>query len=246
MLHNDDPKLLDTIVAGLEKPQPPIFLASREARVWSTALVTLMGETAVLDLSSALIKLWANPAIRSELAELFKILRERVAHVPLPFTERPEVALQLHCRYSGDQVMAAFDFIKNGHLSERREGVLFHQESGCDLLFVTLQKTEKHYSPSTMYKDCALSPARFQWETQGITTTQSKRGQRNIRHRELGVIPLLFVRERPMDDRGETVSFIFLGPVEIVSHESERPIQIVWKLGAEMPADFYRQAKVAA
>jgi hypothetical protein len=49
-----------------------------------------------------------------------------------------------------------------------------------------------------------------------------------------------------MDDRGETVSFIFLGPVEIVSHESERPIQIVWKLGAEMPADFYRQAKVAA
>ena len=97
-----------------------------------------------------------------------------------------------------------------------------------------------------MYKDCALSPARFQWETQGITTTQSKRGQRNIRHRELGVIPLLCVRERPTDDRGETVSFIFLGSVEIVSHESERPIQIVWKLGAEMPADFYRQAKVAA
>ena len=246
MLHNDDPKLLDIIVAGLEKPQPPIFMASREARVWSTALVTLMGETAVLDLSSALIKLWANPAIRSELAELFKVLRERVAHVPLPFAERPEVALQLHCRYSGDQVMAAFDFIKNGHLSERREGVLFHEESACDLLFVTLQKTEKHYSPSTMYKDCALSPARFQWETQGITTMQSRRGQRNIRHRELGVIPLLFVRERRTDDRGETVSFIFLGPVEIVSHESERPIQIVWKLGAEMPADFYRQAKVAA
>ena len=245
MLHNDDPRLLDTVLAHLDHASPPRPVGL-DARIWSTALVTLLGESAVLDLSGALAKLWLHPAIRAELKELFAILRERVAHLPVPFAQRPDVALQLHCRYSGDQVMAAFHFVKNGKLSERREGVLFHEETSCDLLFVTLQKTEKHYSPSTMYQDCALSPEQFQWETQGITTPQSKRGQRNLRHRELGVIPLLFVRERPKDDRGETIPFVFLGPANLVRHESERPIRIVWQLEHAMPADFYREAKVAA
>lgn len=245
MLHNDDPRLLDVVVARLNESMPPTP-AGLEARIWSTALVTLLGEQAVVDLPNALVKLWAHPAIRAELKDLFVILRDRVAHVPLPFAQRPDVALQLHCRYSGDQVMAGFRFLQNGHLAERREGVHFHEETNCDLLFVTLQKTEKHYSPSTMYQDCALSPQQFQWETQGRATTQSVRGQRNLRHRELGIIPLLFVRERPKDDRGETIPFVFLGPAELVRHEGERPIRIVWQLQEAMPADFYREAKVAA
>ena len=36
-----------------------------------------------------------------------------------------------------------------------------------------------------------------------------------------------------------------LGPVDYVSHTGERPIQFVWKLRRPMPADFFRQAKVA-
>ena len=245
MLHNDDPRLLDVILAKLGDAQPP-QPTGLDARIWSTALVTLVGERAVLDLPDALAQLWAHPAVRAELGELFVLLRERIAHVPVVFFQKPDIPLQLHCRYSGDQVIAAFDFLKNGKMAERREGVLFEEKSKCDLLFVTLQKTEKHYSPSTMYQDCALSPEQFQWETQGITTPQSVRGQRNLRHREMGITPLLFVRERPKDDRGETVAFVFLGPVDLVRHESERPIRIVWQLQNAMPADFYREARVAA
>jgi superfamily II DNA or RNA helicase/HKD family nuclease len=245
MLHNDDPRLLDTVLAQIGdalQPRP----TGLEARIWSTALVTLLGEDAVLNLPRALAQLWAHPAIRAELGELFKLLRDRVAHVPVPFAERPDVALQLHCRYSGDQIIAAFHFLKNGKMAERREGVLFEEKSNCDLLFVTLQKTEAHYSPSTMYQDCALSPELFQWETQSITTPQSVRGQRNLRHREMGILPLLFVRERQKDDGRETVAFAFLGPANLVRHEGERPIRIVWELKTPMPADFYREARVAA
>jgi hypothetical protein len=45
---------------------------------------------------------------------------------------------------------------------------------------------------------------------------------------------------------GRTSPYIFLGPVDYVSHVGERPMGIMWKLRRPMPADFYREAKVAA
>jgi hypothetical protein len=55
----------------------------------------------------------------------------------------------------------------------------------------------------------------------------------------------LFVRQQKRLD-GQTVPYTLLGPGEYVSHQQERPIQFVWRLQRPMPADFFRQAKVAA
>ena len=54
-----------------------------------------------------------------------------------------------------------------------REGVLAHQASATDLLFITLRKSEALFSPSTRYRDLALGPALFHWESQSTTTTAS-------------------------------------------------------------------------
>jgi hypothetical protein len=51
-----------------------------------------------------------------------------------------------------------------------REGVLAHQASATDLLFITLRKSEALFSPSTRYRDLALGPALFHWESQSTTT----------------------------------------------------------------------------
>jgi hypothetical protein len=40
-----------------------------------------------------------------------------------------------------------------------RKGVLWHQASATDLLFITLRKSEALFSPSTRYRDLALGPA---------------------------------------------------------------------------------------
>lgn len=56
---------------------------------------------------------------------------------------------------------------------------------------------------------------------------------------------LLFGRALKRQD-GVTVPYAFLGPVDHVSHTQDRPIQFVWQLRRPMPADFFRQAKVAA
>ena len=54
-----------------------------------------------------------------------------------------------------------------------REGVLWHEPSRCNLLFDTLKKSEALFSPSTRYRDLALGPALFHWESQSTTTTAS-------------------------------------------------------------------------
>ena len=79
-----------------------------------------------------------------------------------------------------------------------REGVLAHQASATDLLFITLRKSEALFSPSTRYRDLALGPSLFHWESQSTTTASSPTGQRYIHHETRGSRVLLFVRERPM------------------------------------------------
>jgi hypothetical protein len=57
---------------------------------------------------------------------------------------------------------------------------------------------------------------------------------------------LLLWRRRKHDERGATMPYLFLGPVRYVSHQAEKPMQIVWALDHPMPPDFYRDVKVAA
>jgi hypothetical protein len=78
--------------------------------------------------------------------------------------------------------------------------VLAHQASATDLLFITLRKSEALFSPSTRYRDLALGPALFHWESQSTTTAASPTGQRYIHHASRGSRVLLFVREQRKQD----------------------------------------------
>ena len=96
----------------------------------------------------------------------------------------------------------------------------------------------------TGFHFAAISSTLFHWESQSTTTQRSMTGQRYIHHRDRGGNILLFVRSRKKQD-GRTMPYTFLGPVDYVSHQDERPIKFVWRLRRPMPADFFRQAKVA-
>ena len=73
--------------------------------------------------------------------------------------------------------------------------MLWHEPSLCDLLFITLNKSEALFSPSTRYRDLALGPSLFHWESQSTTTAASPTGQRTIHHEARGARVLLLVRE---------------------------------------------------
>ena len=92
--------------------------------------------------------------------------------------------------------MTALDYVRlDGRKPNSfREGVMFSAEANADAFFVTLKKSESDYSPTTMYRDYAMSPTLFHWESQSVTSIASPTGQRYLNHRELGSHILLFSR----------------------------------------------------
>ena len=106
-------------------------------------------------------------------------------------------------------------------------------------------RREGHYSPTTMYRDYAVSPDLFHWESQSTTPVESPTGQRYLKHGAKGTHVFLFVRHRK-HEAGRTAPYTFLGAADYVSHKGSRPIAITWRLRKPMPEDFFREARLAA
>jgi hypothetical protein len=67
-----------------------------------------------------------------------------------------------------------------------------------------------------------------------------------VNHRQKGRIVLLFVRERNEDEFGNTMGFVFLGEVNLISHYGRKPMSIKWELNEPMPSYIWKQsAKLA-
>jgi hypothetical protein len=177
---------------------------------------------------------------------------ERTDHLVAPLTwpfladgePSPPVPLGLHSRYSRAEVFAAFGLLNDARPFPGREGVFFDAATRCDVLFITLKKSERLFSPSTRYNDYAISPLEFHWESQSLAREDSATGQRYIHHRERGSRVLLFVREENRRG-GVTLPFLCLGFAEYGSHEGERPMAIRWRLQRAIPGGFYPELAVA-
>ena len=95
-----------------------------------------------------------------------------------------------------------------------------------------------------MYRDFALSPELFHWESQSTTSSGSPTGQRYLHHRTNGSHILLFVREAKTNSLG-TSPYLFLGPADYVAHEGDRPIAITWRLRRPMPMEMFIASRAA-
>jgi hypothetical protein len=151
-------------------------------------------------LDQALAVLRQAGAWRQELIQLLRLLGERADRRLHPLPWALPVPLSVHGRYSRAEIEAAFGVLTTESPWIHREGVLWHQASATDLLFITLRKSEALLSPSTRYRDLALGPALFHWESQSTTTAASPTGQRYIHHAIRGSRVLLFVREQRKQD----------------------------------------------
>lgn len=194
-------------------------------------------------------RLRQHPALAAELTELFNVLDDQADHVPERLDDQMRwahhIPLAVDARASLDEILAAFGRMTFGRPNRLRQGVDFDQATNSDLFFVTLEKAEGHYSPSTMYRDYAISPDLFHWESQSTTSVQSPTGRRYLHHRTGGSHVFLFVRPRKYE-AGRTAAYTCLGAVDYVSHQGSRPVAITWRLRKSMPDDFFREAKVAA
>ncbi len=195
---------------------------------------------------ATLARLWANPSMRDELRQLLNALATRARHLTPSTTLPTDLPLELHARYTRDEILAAFGAITPERPGSWREGVKWLPEFRTDLLLVTLNKSVKKFSPSTRYRDYPISPSLFHWESQSVTSAASATGQRYINQRRDGTDVLLFVREDSIGDGIGASPFLFLGQADYERHESERPISIVWRLRNDMPPDFFKSARAVA
>ena len=159
--------------------------------------------------------------------------------------ELAQVPLEVHASYSREEILAALGFASLRRTpSTMREGVAWCESANADAFLITLKKSDRDYSPTTMYRDFALSPDLFHWESQSTTSSTSPTGQRYIHHRERGSHIMLFVRQAKTNALG-TSPYVFLGPADYVSHEGDRPMAITWRLRQPMPTEVYQASTVA-
>jgi hypothetical protein len=171
-----------------------------------------------------------------ELKQLIPVLRGRLHRLARPVDPDGPLPLHVHARYSRVEAEAAF----GGEFKGQPNGVTWLPEERADLLFVDLEKTEKHRSESTRYADRVITPSLFQWESQNATKADSAAGRRYVGHTQMGTSVHLFVRERKKADGSLGVpAFCYLGPARYESHTGEKPMRIHWRLVHEIPLDLY-------
>jgi superfamily II DNA or RNA helicase/HKD family nuclease len=189
-----------------------------------------------------------NPAVQAEAAEVVDLALSRAQHVARPLEAGLQhLPLQTHAHYSREEILAG---LGNARLDGRRpstfqSGVLWVEEANTDALLITLRKSERDYSPSTMYRDYAISGDLFHWESQSTTSLASPTGQRYLGQGEQGRHVVLFARQTKQTEWGTPAPYLCLGPAEYVEHRGERPIAITWRLRYPIPPAVLEQAKAS-
>jgi hypothetical protein len=238
LLHIDDllrirtyERLLSSTVAP-----DPAQMPQRERRLLRMLVGSVVSGAVKKDTSlhEGACLLWNHPQVLSELRDLMEVLATRIQHVVMSLLDRAEVPLEVHGRYTKAEILAAFGVGEGARVAPWQTGVYWVPDAGADLFAFTLDKTTGQFSPTTRYRDYAISPDLIHWESQSVTRADSATGRRYQHHVETGSSVMLFARGRS-DDR----AFYFLGPAVYVRHESELPMAITWRLQHALPGDLF-------
>jgi superfamily II DNA or RNA helicase/HKD family nuclease len=238
--HVDDRQRLDGYLALTDAERPDTTGMSTTERRLVRMLVANLADQVLTEkntlkeasLQRAVDLIWTHPQVVAELRELLTVLRDapdHVQHAPLA-----DIPLQVHSRYTRIEMLAAVGDGDRAKTAEWREGVYDAASARADLLAFTLDKTSGGFSPTTRYRDYAISRELIHWESQSMTTADSRTGRRYRSHASLGRSILLFARAGA-EDR----AFWFLGPATYVSHEGERPMAVTWKLTTPLSGDLF-------
>lgn len=238
LLHVDDAVRIEGYRRLLSAEAPPRVteLPDRDRRLCRMLVSQLMSNAIdkSADLDEGLRFLWEHPQVRAEVCAMLGLRAAAIEHVHTEVTDRPELPLLIHARYTRIEILAAFEPSGGAKVAPWQTGVYHQKEANADLFAFTLDKTDGAFSPTTRYRDYAISRDLIHWESQSITRADSPTGLRYQSHVERGGGVMLFARMRQRDR-----AFWFLGPATYVSHEGERPMAIKWRLRVPLPGDLF-------
>jgi hypothetical protein len=238
LLHVDDAERIGTYRRLLAGERPQVSAMAERTRRLVHMLVASIADQALtkeMALQEAVDLVWSHPQVIAELAELFGLLDRRIDHVHQPLRTHPDAPLQVHARYSRIEILAGMGLAdQRARIAAWQSGVYEAKPANAELFAFTLDKSSGAFSPTTRYRDYAISRTLIHWESQSITREDSPTGRRYRHHQRDGRTILLFTRLRA-DDR----AFWFLGPATYRGHVGERPMAITWELDVPLSGDLF-------
>ena len=188
-----------------------------------------------------------NKELVKEMIQVLEIRMDQIGFmeldIDLPYTQ----PLKVHSRYTRDQILAAFGFSTFESKSPNREGVAERSDLNTELLFIDLNKSDEHYSPTTMYEDYALNETLFHWQSQNAARPDTGKGLSYVNHKTTGKRILLFVREEKQNQFKNTMGYVFIGEGNIQDYYGSKPMSINWELNEPIPPFLYQaSAKLSA
>ncbi|MEV7034079.1 DUF3427 domain-containing protein [Streptomyces sp. NPDC093272] len=191
----------------------------------------------------------AQQVFRDELRQVLSYVIDRSEHFPIRLSgPHSHIPLKVHSSYNRSEILSALGVARFGGQMPRSfaQGVQWVEDLQTDALLITLEKNEKDFSPTIRYRDYALSPQLFHWESQNATAENSPTGQRYQHHDEQGSHVLLFMRRYKTTDMGKSHPWMLLGPATYVEHTGSKPMAITWRLEYPLPADAWTYATINA
>ncbi|MFE9808014.1 DUF3427 domain-containing protein [Streptomyces sp. NPDC005548] len=248
-LHVDDPDRASAYLRLLADDAPAYASLDQTERAYAHMLFFNLWDNAggFSSFAEGLESLRDQGDFRDELRQVLSYVMEESDHFPIPLAgPHSTVPLKVHGSYNRSEILAALGVARFGGQMPRTfaQGVQWVEELKTDALLITLEKNEKDFSPTIRYKDYALSPTLFHWESQGTTAETSRTGLRYRQHELQGSHVLLFMRRYKYTDTGKSQPWMLLGPATYVEHTGSKPMAITWSLEHELPADVWTYSAI--
>jgi superfamily II DNA or RNA helicase len=240
LLHIDDPERIEALHL-LARSTQLSALTPRQSSVMELIICNLVNQLegdATADLPTAYQVILDHTDLVNEIGQIAVILEQRQSHLTTVQDDR--LPLRINARYTRVEIFAAYGYRTGAKVAPWQSGVWKVPDWKTDLLAVTLDKSAESFTERTSYKDYALSPTRFHWESQTDTSAESQTGQRYIHHAAQDWKVQLFVR-KSNDER----AFWFIGAAQYIEHRGTNPMEITWGLDNPLPGDLYHDFAAA-
>lgn len=195
----------------------------------------------IVSIEEGIKRILSNEDFKNEILQILHFQYNSLETLELEHDFDFSCPLRVHSNYSTNQILAAFGYYNEEKSPAFREGVKYFEDKDLDIFFITLNKSEKDFSPSTLYEDYAINEQLFHWQTQSRVSESSPTAQRYIHHKKRNHQIALFVREYKIEN-GQTAPFVFLGTADYVKHSGSKPMSFLWRLREEMPSNMVGRA----
>lgn len=178
---------------------------------------------------------------KQEIAEIVSFLLARLDIKTTPIGAEIIPGLELYGCYTREEVFTLVGRqTAEVKMQGAASGVFNLPEHNATLLFVTLNKSEKDFSPSTQYNDYLINEEYFHWQSQNTDSHNNNGGRRYTEQSQTKNKIILFVREEKKDGFGNTSPFHCFGLVDYVSSHDDFPMNVKWKLQKPAMAQYLK------